>query len=69
MFDGFVRIVGGPYDGEEVDADEFFGGESPEKLAIGHSGPDWWIADHELDRDADGLYYRFIGLVGQNSKP
>lgn len=60
--DGVLRILGGPYDGGEVDVEYIFAGKMPDKLAIGRPGPSWGSADYELDIDADGPYYRFAPL-------
>lgn len=60
---GVLPLVGGPYDGGELDVDYIFAGRMPDKIAIHKSGPDWRTASYDLDIDADGPYYRFTGIA------
>lgn len=52
-------LIGGPFDGGEVDTEHIFAGRVPEKLGIGRGGADWMTASYALD--ADGTRYRFTG--------
>lgn len=61
MGERVLRLVGGPYDGSDVDADELFAGELRGRLAI-HGRPRWWRVDYyDLDVDADRTHYRYVG--------
>ena len=67
--DGVLRMIGGPYDGGEVDAEYLFAGRTPDKLAIAPSKSPWRAADYDLDIDADGLYYRFVPPPSPRARP
>lgn len=56
-----VRVLGGPYDGAEIDVDYLFGGEPRGKLAIRMKGRRFRLAFYELDIDAAGECYRYVG--------
>ena len=61
--DEVIPLVGGPYDGAEVDPGQLFAGEPPERLSVGSRsrGPPWAAADYDLVPDGDGRVYRFVG--------
>ena len=58
MDDDAVRLLGGPHDGAEFDADDLFGGRLPGGLAIASRVR---VAYYDLDIDAAGPLYRFAG--------
>lgn len=51
-------MLGGPYDGAEVDPWAIFGEQPPARLAMPRGGV---VAQYELGRDGAGRYYRFAG--------
>lgn len=59
MDENVLRVLGGPYDGAEIDLDYIFAGRMPDKICIGRSGRNWMHANYELDIDARGPCYRF----------
>jgi hypothetical protein len=62
--DGEVRMVGGPFDGEELDLDELFGSRRPQGLVIP-------FADRFAlyDFDAEAECYRFRGWDPPERRP
>lgn len=55
--DDVIRFLLGPCDGGEIEAD-LFGGQLPGSLAIVSKVR---VAHYDLDIDAAGLCYRFVG--------
>lgn len=53
-----VRMVGGPFNGAELDIAELFAGNAPASLAISIGGR---LAVYDFDIDAEGDCYQFRG--------
>ncbi len=54
-----VRVLGGPYDGLEIDADGLFGGRLPAEVVMPSGPARTRHAFYDLDIDARGECYRY----------
>ena len=59
-----LRMVGGPWDGSELDVEDLFAGRMPGALTIGPNQASGRLANYDLDIDSQGTHYRFAGWQG-----